>query len=178
MEPETPAATSRSRHLARRWLLPALLVIAPLWPGLLITAVSLKVEEQYPFSHFPMYRNFSDLTYYVYVADGEGEPIAVQSLTYNRTTRLRKIYDDELEPIRLELRKRRAELTPEERRPAGEYALHWLVENSPPHGQRALREIGTLRFYHVNVTVVGDAVGELDHELIAEIQVPAADDDL
>ncbi len=175
MEPATPI--SRPRALARRWLLPVLLMIAPLWPGLLITAVSLRVEEQYPFSHFPMYHNFSDLTYYVYVADGDGEPIAVQSLTYNRTTRLRKIYDDELEPIRLELRKRRAELTPEERRPAGEHTLHWLVENSPRHGQRALREIGTLRFYHVNVTVIGDAVGEMEHELVAEIQVPAADDD-
>ena len=167
---------SRLQILARRWLIPALLVLVPLWPGFVITAVSLRVEEQYPFSHFPMYRNFSDLTYYVYVTDGGDNPVAVESLTYNRTTRLRKIYDDELEPIRLELRKRRAELTPEERRPAGEYTLRWLVENSPRHGQRALAELGTLRFYHVNVTVVEDAVGELEHELIAEIEVPPLQD--
>lgn len=147
-------------------------MLAPLWPFFVITAVSLRVEEQYPFSHFPMYRNFSDLTYYIYVTDGEDNPVAVESLTNNRTTRLKKIYDDELEPIRLELRKRRAELTPEERRPAGEHTLRWLVENSPQHGRRALAEIGTLRFYHVNITVVGDAVGELEHELIAEIEVP------
>ena len=50
---------------------------APISVAIGVTIVCLVVKENFPFTHYPMYSNFEDQTYYVWLADGEGEPIQI-----------------------------------------------------------------------------------------------------
>ncbi len=62
----------------------------------LLTLICLVVEEQYPFSNFPMYSSFGDRTYYIYLADGAGQPLATKPTAGMTTPTLKKVFDGEL----------------------------------------------------------------------------------
>ena len=68
----------------------------PLKTCVLVIALCLMLKENYPFSNFPMYSSFSDHTFFVYVADANDQPIAIEVLTAIRTGRLKKVYDTQL----------------------------------------------------------------------------------
>jgi hypothetical protein len=59
---------------------------------LLVTVLCLVLRENYPFSHFPMYSSFSDETYFLYLTDVAGQPIATTRLGLSSST-LKKIFD-------------------------------------------------------------------------------------
>jgi hypothetical protein len=59
---------------------------------LLVTVLCLILRENYPFSHFPMYSSFSNETYFLYLRDAEGQPIATTRLGLSSST-LKKIFD-------------------------------------------------------------------------------------
>jgi len=107
------------------------------------------VGEQYPVTRFPMYDKFPDHTFYVYVADKNGDPIPVHDLTGINTSKLKKPYDKELNKTRKRLKKRKKELSVEDRREAGETALRKLYESAPAAGQEKLKAMAPIRLRHV-----------------------------
>ena len=59
---------------------------------LFVTVMCLVLRENYPFSNFPMYSSFSDETYFLYLTDAAGQPIATTRLGLSSST-LKKIFD-------------------------------------------------------------------------------------
>jgi hypothetical protein len=55
------------------------------------SALSLALKESYPFSHFPMYGNPSDDVCYHWLADDQGKPLPVATLTGKTAPKLGKI---------------------------------------------------------------------------------------
>lgn len=153
-------------------LKPILRWLAPLLPGLLIGATCLAVKENYPFSHFPMYKGFATETFYVYVADASGEPVAIQSITYFRTSRIKKIYDGELREISRGQDKRKSEVTPDERAACAQHTLRWLYENTRPDGQRQLDALGGIQLYHVDIVMRDGQAAEEPPIFAGEIRLP------
>ena len=149
--------------------------LAPISVAIGLTITCLVVKENYPFTHYPMYSNFDDQTYYVWLADRDGEPIPVQKLTYHRLGKIKKIYNDDLQEVREEIGKKRGkkprkrDLTLEQRRGPGEGTLRWIYHNSRPVAQQALLERAPLRLYHVTVRLADDQVVEDPPELVAEL---------
>ena len=70
------------------------------WPALFgLTILCLIIRENYPFSNFPMYSSFAKSSYYIYLADAQGRPLATSRFGLT-TPGVKKIFDS----------KRRAEL--------------------------------------------------------------------
>jgi hypothetical protein len=59
---------------------------------LVMVLLCLGLRENYPFSHFPMYSSFADHTYFLYLADPKGRPIATTRFGLSSST-LKKIFD-------------------------------------------------------------------------------------
>ena len=137
-----------------------------------LVIANMAIRDNYPFSHFPMYASFSDHTFYVYVADGEGNPIPLQDITGTRTSKLKKPYDKDLNAVRRKLDKRKRELTVEERREAGERALAQIYRNTNDTAKAALEALAPLRLYHVDIYMVDGEVDERKAELVAQIELP------
>jgi hypothetical protein len=57
-----------------------------------VTVLCLVLRENYPFSHFPMYSSFSNETYFLYLMDAAGQPIATTRFGLSSST-LKKIFD-------------------------------------------------------------------------------------
>lgn len=141
-------------------------------PLVLTIVLCLAFKENFPFSHFPMYKSFGDHTYYVFVADADGEPIPVQSITHVRTSRLKKIYDGQLREIQKNVDSRKRDLTPEQRRPAAEETLRWLYANTREEARPILDRSRVLRLYHADITLEDGAILQHDPELVGEFPVP------
>ena len=63
------------------------------WPVLFgLTILCLIARENYPFSNFPMYSSFAKSSYYIYLADGTGQPLATSRFGLT-TTGLKKIFE-------------------------------------------------------------------------------------
>jgi len=140
--------------------------------------ICLAVKEEFPFSHFPMYESFSDYSFVVYIADRNGDPIPVQSITSQKTSKLKKIFNKEQKRVRKELEAAGVEIngyqfmTSEQRRPAGEKTLEWLYANSKASGVEQLLGSAPLRLYYIHLRV-GESGLERTVELIAEVPAPA-----
>ncbi len=152
--------------------------IAPLSAGIALTALCLALKENFPFTHYPMYSNFSDQTFYVWLADSQGEPIAVQTLTGLRTGRIKKVYDKEIDKVRAAIRDRTGsaprdrELTAAQRRIAGDPTLRWLYGASPPAARAALAAAAPLQLFQVDITLADGEVRESEPVLVGRIDVP------
>ena len=115
----------------------------------------------FPFSSFPMYANFPDRTHYVYLGDETGAPLPLFDLLGYRTTKVKRIYSNEMRGIYRSLKNApRGEddeevelhtMTNEQLRPAGDATLRWLVENDRRSKQRKGAPVPPLRLYHVDV---------------------------
>lgn len=140
--------------------------------ALLIANMALR--DNYPFSHYPMYASFSDHTYYVFVADKDDKPIALQKVTKGiRTSKLKKPYNRDLDKKRKELGKRRTRhLTAEERREAGEQALAQVYRNCNPVAKASLEKLAPIKLYHVDIYMEEGRVDERPPQFIAEIDLP------
>ena len=137
-------------------------------PMLLLTAACLLVQEQYPFSNFPMYSSFSHKTFYVYLADGTGAPIAAKNTIGINTPTLKKIYVSETRRERERRPGRSKQLTDEQKQTAGERLLARL-RSSPAVRERNLEFPSGLRLYEVTISMAG---GRFDKQtkLIAEVR--------
>lgn len=137
-----------------------------------LVIISLLARENYPLSHYPMYDRFTDHTFYVYVADGDGEPLPVQTLTGKRTSRIKKPYDKALDKVRKALGKRKRELTPAESEEAGLAALRDLYEFAGTDGQQKLEQSAPIRLYQVDIFARDGEIDKRPPELIAELELP------
>ncbi len=152
--------------------------VAPLGIFVALTALCLALKENFPFTHYPMYSDFSDQSYYVWIGDAEGEPIAIQNLTGLRTGRIKKVYNNGLQAVRAEVRRqtgsapRKRDLTAEQRRAPGGETLAWLVGAAPDGALPALRAASPLRLYQVDITIDRGRVVESEPLSIAEFAVP------
>lgn len=59
---------------------------------LVVVLLCLVLQENYPFSHFPMYSSFANRTYLIYLADAQGRPIATTRFGLSSSA-LKKIFD-------------------------------------------------------------------------------------
>ena len=149
--------------------------LAPLTVAIGVTITCLAVKENFPFSHYPMYSNFDDQTYYVWLADSNGEPIPVQKVTYMRLGKIKKIYNTGLQKVRENSRNakgkkpRKRDLTLTQRRPPGDETLRWIYANSRPYAQEILREAAPLRLYQVDIRIEENHVIEDPAELVGEL---------
>ncbi|MEP6955701.1 MAG: hypothetical protein ABI883_02660 [Chthoniobacterales bacterium] len=141
-----------------RWL--------PCKPLLCLTCACLLLEEQYPFSNFPMYSSFHNETYYVYLANGADEPLPTLTLFGKTTPTLKKIYDGEMRLHMRRLHRRRKELTTEEKRTIGSLVLRRLKASAAPLGSTFP---DVLRLYDVQIELVGGQV-ERRRNLVAELR--------
>ena len=150
----------------------------PLFIFFLVLVTCWIIGDNYPFSDFPMYDEFPDHTYYIFVKNGDDEPIAFQETTGTRTAGFKKPYDKELNAIRKELKKRKRELTPAEREPAGRRALERLYANAGDEVKRRLEEIAPLRLYHADIYMTDKGViDEREPVLVAELPLPPTNND-
>jgi hypothetical protein len=95
--------------LLRQWWLRT-----PLTALVLYCVVSVNLQENYPFSHFPMYSNPSAERPYYVLADGSGNPLPIATLTGITCPKVGKLY-------RTECQERAAKLTQELRK-------QWMTE--------------------------------------------------
>jgi len=150
-------------------------LVSRLWPFVLVLGfcgLAFFTGEQYPVTRFPMYDKFPDHTFYVYVCDKDGQPIPVHDLTGINTSKLKKPYDKAIDKVRKKLKKRKLELTAEERRTAGEKALFKLYGDAPDAGKAKLREHAPLQLYHVWIFSEDGKSVERPAEKIATFQPP------
>jgi hypothetical protein len=119
----------------------------PLFPMLVLVAVCLIVEENYPFSDFPMYSNLSPGSHYFHLTDETDQPLPIKDLFGVSASEFKKIYHSKLTPIAEKLsektgkRVKASDLGPEEQAAAGEQLLEqlmprtegrkWWKENQP-----------------------------------------------
>ncbi len=130
------------------------------------------VKDNFPFSHFPMYDSFPDHTFYIYVVDGKGEPVPLETVTGTRTANFKKPYDKELNKVRKTLDKRKRELTAAEREPAGRRALENLYKRAPEPVKRRLEALAPLQLYHADILMVDGDIVEPEPEWIATLPLP------
>jgi hypothetical protein len=65
------------------------------WPVfLVISALCLAFGENYPFSNFPMYSSFAKNSYFIYLADAAGRPLATSRFGLT-TPGLKKIFESQ-----------------------------------------------------------------------------------
>ena len=119
----------------------------PLFPMAVLIAVCLIVEENYPFSDFPMYSNLSPGSHYFHLTDENDDPLPIKALFGISASEFKKIYHSKLTPMAHELSEQRrerikaSELGPTEQANAGDQLLDqlmpriegrkWWQENAP-----------------------------------------------
>jgi hypothetical protein len=67
--------------------------------AVMVAAALILGDRLFPFSSFPMYAGFPDRTHYVYLADGEGHPLPMHDFFGYRTTKIKRIYSNEMRDI-------------------------------------------------------------------------------
>jgi len=154
---------------------PILRQIAPLSGGILIALLCLLLKENFPFTHYPMYSNFEDQTYYVWLSDGEGEPIPIQNTTGLRLGRIKKIYNTgllearELAGAKFGKKPRKRDLSPAQRRAPAEETLRWIYDSANPRAKAALRAAAPLGLYHVDIRIEKNRVIETTPLRVGEL---------
>jgi hypothetical protein len=129
--------------------------------AVMVAAALILGDRLFPFSSFPMYAGFPDRTHYVYLADDEGRPLPMHDFFGYRTTKIKRIYSNEMRDIFRSLKDSSESeegdeiklhtMTEEQLRPAGDATLRWLVANDRRRKQRKGEPLPALRLYHVDV---------------------------
>ena len=128
----------RARHLAKRtleWL--------RAWPWFVASIVlGFWIEENFPFSHWPMYSNFSRESGYVYVINAAGEPIAAAAL-FETAPRLRRQFERERRAELNRVKTDKAAKTPAEiERDAATYLLKRLARRLSHDERKSANGLG------------------------------------
>ncbi len=129
--------------------------------AVMVAAALILGDRMFPFSSFPMYAGFPDRTHYVYLADDEGRPLPMHDFFGYRTTKIKRIYSNEMRDVFHSLKDSSESeegdeiklhtMTDEQLRPAGDATLRWLVANDRRRKQRKGEPLPALRLYHVDV---------------------------
>jgi len=113
------------------------------WPWFVASIVlGFLIKENFPFSHWPMYSNFSRESGYVYVINGAGEPIAAASL-FETAPRLRRQFERERKAESMRARNRKLEKSGAEiDREAATHLLKRLAQRLSPEERKAANGLG------------------------------------
>ena len=153
--------------------------LAPISGGILITLLCLVLKENFPFTHYPMYSNFEDQTYYVWLGDAEGNPIPVQTTTGLRLGRIKKVYNTgllearEIAGAEFGKKPRKRDLTPDQRRAPADTTLLWIYESSSDRAKAILRAAAPLGLYQVDITIADNSVAETTPLRVGELTAEA-----
>ncbi len=129
----SPAA-SPPGHAGSPWdLLSQGWLRTPLTSLLLYCLVSVFLQENYPFSHFPMYSNPSRERPYYMVSDGDGNPIPIDTLTGVTCPKIGKIYRKECEELAKKLKLNKDRLPAEHKQAIGEKMFSYLRTEAEAH---------------------------------------------
>lgn len=160
--------------------------IAPLTLGLIIGALCLyqghretkykhrRYLEAFPFSHYPMYSDFDDFDYVMFIGKPDGTPLMVESLTQGfKANALKKRFDNLIDKLKDEKGKgiRNREATPEQMRPAGDQVLRWLAESYQGVAEEVER--GGVSLYQVRIEMKDGAIAESAPILISQLTADA-----
>lgn len=118
--------------------------------------------EWYPFSNFPMYSDFEEQAYYVYVTDRNDKPVPLGETFGMAPSDVKKAYDQklkkEVDRLKSEAKaqgqkysRKIIEMSAEECRPVGDATLRELRENTKY--QDAVHGLSGLRLYQVDIAV-------------------------
>ena len=113
------------------------------WPWFVASIVlGFLIEENFPFSHWPMYSNFSRESGYVYVVDAAGEPIAAATL-FETAPRLRRQFERERRTELNRVKTGQAVKTPAEiERDAATHLLKRLAQRLSPDERKSANGLG------------------------------------
>lgn len=96
-------------------------------------ALSLALKENYPFSHFPMYGDPEPVASFYYLADGDGRPLPIATLTGKTPPKLGKMlraYRDERLAVLKKAKPKLQDLPPEEWPPLCQKTLAYLRQQA------------------------------------------------
>ena len=114
------------------------------WPWFAGSIVlGLLIKENFPFSHWPMYSNFSPSSAYVYVVNGAGAPLAVATF-FETAPRLRRQFEREWK-TGLKERDMRAQSDVDIEREAATHVLERLARRLSPEERAAAGRLGLVR---------------------------------
>ena len=89
------------------------LKVSPIAALLVYTGLSLAIEENYPFSNYPMYSNPSPERPYYTITDGDGQALPIQTKTGITCPKIGKIYRKKSEELARSLDIRANDMKPE-----------------------------------------------------------------
>ena len=167
----------RARQLARpmfAWL--------RAWPWFVASIVlGFWIEENFPFSHWPMYSNFSRESGYVYVINAAGEPIAATTLL-ETAPRLRRQFERERRTELNRVKTGQAVKTPAEiERDAAMHLLKRLAQRLSPDERKSANGLGLVSARlrmddNRKITVTEQTVATIEFEGIPYTPTSAGDD--
>lgn len=135
-----------------------------------ITMVSLFVKENFPFSDFPMYKQFSREPFYVFVTDKNRKPIPVEKNFLQRTGRLKKIYANKgLKDVAKKNKHTKRTLPAHLKEPLAKPALQWLWNNARPIDQQHVLPQFPLHLEEVWIDYENGEIKESTPEVIATL---------
>ena len=167
----SPSELSRELPPAKR---------APLWllylPFLVLVGLPFATGEQFPFSPFPMYNQWSEKTYLIYFVDKNGEDVPIQVLTTFNAARYRKMFDSQQRKIQAELKeqgikKSLSDMGLEEWKPCGLWVLDWMERTVEPGRLEAMQDLRPLQVIRRDLLLK-------DGKIHAEDTVVASDEEL
>ena len=129
----------------------------------------LKATEFYPLSSFPMYSKFSPNPIYVYITDGNDEPIAHERFGA-MSTAIKKDFDRRLRQVKAEIGIPMRDMTGEQKSPAGDAALKHVVANAGPERMASIAA-KSLRLYEVTLTLAEDGDAQKNVKQVGEIEL-------
>ncbi|QQL45774.1 hypothetical protein [Sulfuriroseicoccus oceanibius] len=175
--PEPPSPADGNQPLAARiW------AALPLRLTLVLIALLWVAKENYPFSHFPMYSNFTSYDYVVFVADQDGDPLPLEHVSAGtRTARLKKQFNGSINDVRESLKvdgkptPRKQDLTSEQKKPAGDEALAWLWNSMQSRNAAMVRlhqrEVTELQLYQIGITREKGRIVKSKPEFISSLKI-------
>lgn len=167
----------RARQLAR-----PMLAWLRAWPWFVASIVlGFWIEENFPFSHWPMYSNFSRESGYVYVINAAGEPIAAATLL-ETAPRLRRQFERERRTELNRVKTGQAVKTPAEiERDAAMHLLKRLAQRLSPDERKSANGLGLVSARlrmddNRKITVTEQTVATIEFEGIPYTPTSAGDD--
>lgn len=167
--PNSASPTARAGRWAWRLVLKSSIAFA-------VVAISLVVEESYPFSHNPMYSKFSRDSHYYYVTDERDEPIIFRDQFGTSAIKIKKLIKKDMDRRGRDDLKFPADLALLEE--MGRDAMATFIKarqeadflDHPPFtGRKPYRFV---RLYRVNMSMGKDSVVREEKFLVAEIEMP------
>lgn len=117
-----------------------------------VSALCLSIEENFPFSNFPMYSHRKPTTDYYYLTTADGRPLATSDVTDLTTTKIKKMVEEEMRRIAKARRTTRSALPHSDHELAGATVLSDIRKlglHEPGPGRTPMKDPVVLLWVHV-----------------------------